>query len=96
MLGHAVRREWIDRNPFASVSHKGGDPRARQRYVTAEETEQLMHAAPNWVWWTIIALSRFGGLRTPSETLSLLLAGLDWERGAMTVVSPKKAGRGQG
>jgi hypothetical protein len=41
-------------------------------------------------------LARFGGLRTPSETLSLPLANLDWEHGAMTVISPKTEGHGLG
>ncbi len=96
MFGYAVRCGWIERNPFADVSHKGGDPRQRQHYVTVEETQRLIDAAPNWIWRTIIALARYGGLRTPSETLSLRLADLDWERGAMTVTSPKTEGHGQG
>jgi integrase len=96
IFGYAVRCEWIDRNPFAGISHTGGDPRARQWYVTEEETTRLIDAAPDWVWRTIIALARYGGLRTPSETLSLRIADLDWEHGAMTVVSPKTEGHGQG
>ena len=80
-FAYAVRCEWIERNPFADVSHKDDDPRARQRYITVEETKLLIDAAPNWVWRTIIALARFGGLRNPSETLSLRLADLDWEHG---------------
>jgi len=95
-FAHAVRCEWIERNPFADVSHKGGDPRARQRYITEDETARLIDAAPNWIWRTIIALARYGGLRTPSETLSLRIAALDWERGAMAVTSPKTEGHGQG
>lgn len=89
MFGYAVQRGWIDTNPLKHVKHRGGDPRKRQHYVTEEETLRLIDAAPNWVWRTIIALARFGGLRTPSETLSLRLADLDWDRGAMTVTSPK-------
>ncbi len=96
IFGYAVRCEWIARNPFAGVSHTAGDPRERQRYVTEAETARLIDAAPNWVWRTIIGLARFGGLRTPSETLSLRIADLDWEHGAMTVVSPKTEGHGQG
>ena len=96
IFSYAVRCEWIDRNPFAGISHTAGDPRERQRYITEAETARLIDAAPNWVWRTIIGLARFGGLRTPSETLSLRLADLDWEHGAMTVVSPKTEGHGQG
>ena len=95
-FAYAVRREWIERNPFADVSHKGGDPQKRQRYITEDETARLIDAAPNWVWRTIIALARYGGLRTPSETLSLQIADLDWEHGEMTVISPKTEGHGHG
>ena len=95
-FAYAVRCEWIETNPFATVSHKGGDPRERQRYITKEDTRKLIEAAPNWIWRTIIALARYGGLRTPSETLSLPLANLDWEHGAMTVIAPKTEGHGLG
>ena len=37
-----------------------------------------------------------GGLRCPSEVLSLRLDGLDWEHGAIKVISPKTEGHGQG
>jgi len=95
-FSHALRAEHIAKNPFADVAHKSGDPSKRQRYVTAEETQRLIDSAPNWVWRTIIVLVRFGGLRCPSEVLSLTLAGLDWERGAMLVASPKGEGHGKG
>ncbi len=96
MFSYGVRRGWIERNPFEGISHKGGDPRKRQQYISVEETKKLIDAAPNWIWRTIIALSRYGGLRCPSETLSLKLVGLDWERGSITVMSPKTEGHGQG
>lgn len=96
IFAYAVRCEWIERNPFQGISHTSGDPQKRQRYVTEEETKLLIDAAPNWVWRTIIALARYGGLRTPSETLSLRIADLDWEHGAMTVTSPKTECHGRG
>ncbi len=94
-FSHAVRFEWIERNPFADIKHKSGDPQLRQHYISVEETERLIDAAPNYVWRTIIALARYGGLRSPSEVLSLPLDNLDWERGAVKVVSPKTEGHGQ-
>ncbi|HJN07073.1 MAG TPA: tyrosine-type recombinase/integrase [Pirellulaceae bacterium] len=39
----------------------------------------------------IIALSRYGGLRCPSEHLSLTLDDVDWERGRVHITSPKTA-----
>ncbi len=95
-FAHAVRCDRIDRNPFSDVSHKGGNPRTRQRYVTEEETARLIDAAQNWVWRTINALSRQGGLRCPSEELSLKLADLDCEHEAMTITASKTENRGQG
>ncbi len=95
-FAHAANLEWIGKNPFASVKHKGGNPRERQRYISVEDTQRLIDAAPNWVWRTIIALARHGGLRCPSEVLSLRLADLDWQRGAVKVISPKTEGHGQG
>jgi integrase len=40
-------------------------------------------------WATIVALSRFGGLRCPSETLSLKWGDIDWENDRMAVPEPK-------
>ncbi len=39
----------------------------------------------------MFALSRYGGLRCPSEHLALRWDGIDWERGRMRVWSPKTA-----
>lgn len=86
---YAVRQEWLDKNPFGGVTYASGDNRKRQYYVTPEDTQRLIEAAPNHIWRTIIALCRYGGLRCPSEVLSLPLANMDWERGAMRVIAPK-------
>ncbi|MFM9960583.1 MAG: tyrosine-type recombinase/integrase [Planctomycetaceae bacterium] len=40
-------------------------------------------------WRLIFALARFGGLRTPSETLLLRWDDVDWERGRLLIRSPK-------
>ena len=45
--------------------------------------------APNGTWKLLIGLSRFAGLRVPSEALSLRWQDVDWERGRLTVPSPK-------
>lgn len=85
----AVRRELIEKNPFQGITHGGGDPRERQHYISPEDTLRLLEAAPNHVWRTIIALSRYAGLRCPSEILSLRLTDVDWERGSIRVTAPK-------
>ena len=84
-----LRRKLIDENPFAHVKHNAGDPSERQRFISAEQGNRLIDAAPDWIWRTIIALSRFGGLRCPSEVLSLRWADVDWENSRFKVTSPK-------
>jgi integrase len=43
----------------------------------------------NPVWKVILGLSRYGGLRTPSETLSLRWEDIDWEMNRMSIPEPK-------
>jgi integrase len=57
--------------------------------VTREETVRVLAACPDHHWRTIVALARFGGLRTPSETLSLRWQDIDWEAGRIVVPSRK-------
>jgi len=86
---NAVKLGQLPTNPFEGIAQKPGDPGNRRRYVSVVEAERLIEAAPN-VWWrTVIALSRFAGLRCPSEVLSLEWGGIDWARGTMRIISPK-------
>src|SRR5262249_39019530 len=83
------RRKLIDENPFDGVNVAAAGIQDRQRFVTREETARVLAACPNHTWRTIVALARFGGLRTPSETLSLRWADIDWDAGRIVVTSPK-------
>jgi integrase len=85
----ARRRKVIPSNPFAEVSAKSRINLDQRRFVTREETLKLLEACPNHHWRTIVGLSRYGGLRCPSEVLSLRWQDIDWDKGRMTVQSPK-------
>lgn len=85
----AVKRKLIASNPFADVAGKAIPKNDRQRFITQEETARLLAACPNVDWRAIVGLSRFGGLRCPSEVLSLQWQWIDWEHGRMRVYSPK-------
>jgi integrase len=85
----AVRRHVIDVNPFQDL--KGGKQAnpSREYFVTREAAQRVIDACPNREWRVLVALSRYGGLRCPSEHLALRLDDIDWERDRMTVRSPK-------
>ena len=86
----AVKFRLIPSNPFTDVRVKVPPP-GRKHFITQEETERLIDACPNEDWRVIIALSRYGGLRCPSEVLSLRWSDIDWDptHGVMHVRSPK-------
>ena len=92
----AKRRKLIADNPFAEVSAKAVQRQDRQRFITPEETERLL-AACDPTWRVIVGLARYGGLRCPSEVLSLRWQDVDWQAERIVVPSPKTAhhpGRG--
>src|SRR5262245_16562579 len=86
---HVARKhKLIDENPFSEVKIPAANVSARQRFIQPDAVGKLLGVA-NPTWRTIIALARFGGLRCPSEVLSLEWRHIDWERGRITVPSPK-------
>jgi len=86
---HVARKhKLIEVNPFCEVKIPTANVAARQRFIDRDMVQRLLdHATPTWRM--IIALARFGGLRCPSEVLSLEWRHIDWERGRLTVPSPK-------
>jgi len=89
-LSYAIDAGLLERNPFAKIKAPGQVNRKRLFEVTHEMTASVIDACPNAEWRLIVALSRYGGLRCPSEHLVLTWADLDWERGGFLVRSPKK------
>jgi site-specific recombinase XerD len=73
----AVDWKIIDENPFCKVKTQKSSVKVNE-FVPREVVDKLMKKA-NPVWQVILGLSRYGGLRTPSETLSLRWDDIDWE-----------------
>ena len=67
----------------------------RQQLVPHEDVQRLIDVCPNAEWRLIVVLSRYGGLRCPSEHLKLRWRDIDWDRGVMTVTSPKTKKQGK-
>jgi integrase len=93
----AVKRRLIAANPFEADSIKttvNGNA-ARFKFVTVEESRAVLAACPDAQWRLIFALSRWGGLRCPSEHLALRWSHVDWVAGRLTVPQPKTAHHGK-
>ena len=92
----AVRHKLIDSNPFADIRHKAVIDPGRFYFVSMADALKLLETAHNADWRCIIGLSRFGGLRCPSEVLSLTWQDIDWAGDRFTVTSPKGEKDGKG
>jgi len=89
----AVERNLLTRNPFAqkSIPRTTRENRSRDCFITREMAEKVLSACPDAEWRLLFALSRFGGLRCPSEHLSLKWADVLWDQNKIIVTSPKTA-----
>ncbi|MAX27491.1 MAG: integrase [Phycisphaeraceae bacterium] len=85
----AVRKELMQTNPFAGLKSQVQSNPAKMYFVTKQQAQAILNACPDARWQLIFALSRFGGLRCPSETLSLRWGDVDWEHSKIKVRSPK-------
>lgn len=85
----AVSRDLIRKNPFAGISGSVGSNRERDYFVTRAEADKVVEACPDAQWRLLFVLSRYGGLRCPSEHLALTWADVDFPGGRLTVHSPK-------
>ncbi len=86
----AKRRELITNNPFEEITNPAVMLPDRQYFVTRGETERLL-AESDSTWRVIVGLCRYGGLRCPSEVLSLRWQDVNWESEPIIVPSPKTA-----
>jgi integrase len=79
----------LSENPFTSVKAGSQANRGRMHQVTLEHTRKVLDACPDTEWRLRVVLSRFGGLRCPSEHLALRWSDVDWANKRLTVRSRK-------
>ena len=87
-----IRWKMIAENPLADIKGGSQTNRARMYFISRAEAEAVLATCPDAQWRLLFALSRYGGLRCPSEHLLLRWQDVDWGRGRMTVTSPKTEG----
>jgi integrase len=87
----AVRWGLMPSSPFAELRAGSQSNPDRSYYVTREAIGAILDACSDHEWRAIVSLSRFGGLRCPSELVALRWSDVNWQRGRLTVRSPKTA-----
>jgi integrase len=85
----AVDHRRISENPFHRMKSSVKGNRTRDFFVTLEMAQRVLETCPDAQWRLLFALSRFGGLRCPSEHLALRLDAVDWSTDRIRIVSPK-------
>jgi integrase len=85
----AVRKRLISSNPFAGQKVHILANTSRMYFVSRDEAQRVLDCCPDAQWRLLFALSRYGGLRCPSEHLALRWIDVDWERNRIRVRSPK-------
>jgi integrase len=85
----AAKRGLVPSNPFTEVKAPACENDARKHFIPASDAMRLIDVCPDAEWRLLVALARFGGLRTPSESLALTRNDIDWQRNRIRVNSPK-------
>ena len=89
MFKDAIKHDLAKDNPFDDIKIDLRSNEARNHYVTPEETKAIFDACPDQEWRVIFALSRYGGLRIPSEIEWLTWSMFDWENDRFTFPASK-------
>lgn len=87
----AVRWKLATGNPFEGIKAGHQSNEARKVFVPRNVVDSVIAATSDLEWRANIALARYGGFRTPSETFALRWGDIDWARGTIRVSVPKLA-----
>ncbi len=91
----AARKGLIEASPFADVKAGGERNDERLEFVERDTVQKIVDATGDVEWKLIVALARYGGLRTPSEMRLLKWTDINWADDRMTVTSPKTKRHGK-
>ncbi len=89
----AIRAKLVGESPFADIKLGSQENEDRQDFIDRERIAKVIEACPDAEWRLIVALSRFGGIRCPSETLNLKWDEINWEQSRFLVRKHKTKSR---
>jgi len=88
-LRAAFRRKLVPANPFDDLRCSVQGNAKRSYFLSRTDAQKVLDACPDAEWRLLFGLSRYGGLRCPSEHLALRWSDVDWDKACITVHSPK-------
>lgn len=94
-LKDAVDARIIDSSPFSKVVIERQRNRSLQRFVDSSVVEKVISLCADPEFQAVIALARWGGLRTPSEPFAMQWQHIDWDRRRIQVHSVKTETQGK-
>jgi len=96
MMRAAIDDGLLEANPFDGVKIDLKSDKTKNRFVDEGAAKAMLEACPDQEWRTIFSLCRFGGLRCPSEVLTLRWSDIDFSKERCKITSSKTARYGKG
>ena len=94
-LQEAVDAGIVNVNPFGKVVIDRQRNRTRQRFIDSSVITQVISLVDDPEFQAVVALSRWGGLRTPSEPFAMQWKHIDWDCKRIEVQSVKTRSKGR-
>jgi integrase len=88
-FSYAIKAKLITENPFDGLPASVHGNQSRQFFVSMTLFKKVIAHCPSLEWEAVIALSRIGGVRCPSETLRLRWEDIDFANGRMRIYASK-------
>jgi integrase len=85
----ALKKKFITANPFSDLKSGSIANPERFYFISKEDAEKVLDACPDSQWRLLFALSRYGGLRCPTEHLALKWEDVNWKIDRITITSSK-------
>ncbi|XZE55343.1 tyrosine-type recombinase/integrase [Planctomycetaceae bacterium SH139] len=96
IMAQAIDDQLITSNPFSGIKIDLRSDKTKNRFIDEHQAVAILDACPDQERRVLFALSRYGGLRCPSESLRLRWSDIQWERERFKVTAPKTARYGKG
>lgn len=84
-----VSSGWIAESPLKGLEPGSFINEDNEQEIEPDDYYRLLEFCPCQEWRCILALARIGGLRAPSEVMSLRWKDIRWNQGEFTARSPK-------